>query len=218
MKKAFNIEKIENRAEWVHVSRGMSGKMAGILAISTSVIENAVCQARAKIKGSVCEKCFALSTVKRYGALAAHLALNLERLAGADLTPAQVPYINGTLCRFEAFGDLANVTHAKNYIRIAAANPHCTFALWTKNPGFLKKAIDELGKPANLIVVLSSFHLNKIDSAAAFPFVDHVFTVYDAETIERENVEINCGARDCMGCRRCYTVGNADFYISEKLK
>lgn len=206
------------RNNYIHVSYGMSGKMAGIPSISTSVLHNPTCQARAKIAGSICSKCYAASTVKRYGALRGHLALNLGRLANADLTPAQIPYINGAICRFESFGDLANVTHAKNYIRIAAENPHCVFTLWTKNPGFVKSAIDELGKPQNLIVILSSFHLNKVDSAAAFPFVDHVFTVYDKATIEREGIQINCGARDCMTCRRCYTLGNADFYISEKLK
>ena len=50
-----------------------------------------------------------------------------------------------------------------------------------------------------------------------FWFVDHVFTVYDKKFIEENNIEINCGSRDCLGCQLCYH-GDTEFYINEKLK
>jgi len=49
-------------------------------------------------------------------------------------------------------------------------------------------------------------------------YVDHVFTVYRPTTIEKNNVDINCGSRDCNGCMKCYTLENKDFNIREKLK
>ena len=46
--------------------------------------------------------------------------------------------------------------------------------------------------------------LNKPSNGERFAFVDKVFTVYDDATIDRDGVQINCGARSCMGCQLCY--------------
>ena len=46
-----------------------------------------------------------------------------------------------------------------------------------------------------------------------FDFVDKVFTVY----ADCEGVEINCGARNCFECHKCYTKNKTE-YINEKLK
>jgi hypothetical protein len=50
-----------------------------------------------------------------------------------------------------------------------------------------------------------------------FPFVDKVFTVYDPDFIEAENIDINCGARNCFDCGLCYEK-NGVAVINEKLK
>ena len=50
-----------------------------------------------------------------------------------------------------------------------------------------------------------------------FWFIDHVFTVYDKNTIKENNIDINCGGKDCLGCQQCYHKGT-EFYIREKLK
>ena len=43
----------------VIVSDNMSGKMYGIPAVSTSVLDNPICQKRREQKDSICFKCFA---------------------------------------------------------------------------------------------------------------------------------------------------------------
>lgn len=202
----------------VYISTGMTGKMEGIPAISTSVLSNPVCAARSRINGSICQKCFAQNTVSNYGALRDHVTDNYMVLNSRLLSADELPAVYSDICRLEAFGDLASVTQARNYIRIAKKSPWCTFAIWTKNPAYLDKAIQEEGKPENLICILSSNFINRVDSAARWNWVDHVFTVYSPDYIGSNDISINCGGRKCKECMRCYTVGNPDFHISEKLK
>ena len=209
----------------VYVSDNMSGKMEGIASVSTSVLLNKFCQARRNVKGSICEKCFAQATVNRYSGLEQRLRENTETLTKELLTPEEMPRFTCDIVRLESFGDLNNVLQARNYIRIARHNPRVTFTLWTKNHNFLKQAIEQEGKPENLIIIHSSMFMNavetKIDS-----FFDHRFTVWaDRDTAHNNNSCINCRGRlegaeidKCRNCMRCYTVGNTDFDIGELLK
>ena len=209
----------------VIISDNMSGKMHGIPSISTSVLENPICQKRREQKDSICSKCFAASTAKRYGSLAKNLSSNLElfirEVLPLDVLPRFIPEL-ANIVRFESFGDLANVNQAINYLNIARVNPGVRFALWTKNIGFLAKAVEIVGKPENIRIIYSSPIVNQaIDAETtkrAFPCVDAVFTVYDKKYIAENNTEINCGAKSCITCRNCYD--RPDFYsdIREQLK
>lgn len=209
----------------VIVSDNMSGKMYGIPSVSTSVLENPVCQKRREDPNSICSRCFAANTAARYSSLAANLKSNLELLTGeilpADVLPRFIPEL-ANIVRFESFGDLANVNQAINYLNIARVNPGVRFALWTKNIGFLAKAVETVGKPENIRVIYSSPIINQpIDvetTKRAFPCVDAVFTVYDKKHVAENSTEINCGAKSCITCRNCYD--RPDFYsdIREQLK
>lgn len=131
---------------------------------------------------------------------------NAEILTARILDNSELPTIDAEkypLFRFEAYGDLINTTQAINYIKIARKNPAVKFALWSKNPAFAVNAFRIAGKPENLQFVLSSLKLNTPAAGAdRVPYVDKVFTVYDDAHADR--VQINCGARSCFGCRRCY--------------
>lgn len=206
----------------VYVSDNMSAKMAGVPAISTSVALNPICQARAKNPDSICAHCFAIATVARYTKLGEHLAENTEVLTAEVLPLEELPKFgfNVGMVRFEAFGDLNNVTQVINYFNIARVNSHVHFALWTKNPKLIAVAIEAGAvKPANLNIIYSSPMLNApaLDIFERFAFVDKVFTVYDGATIEREDIAINCGARSCAGCGLCY-FDKVVKIVNEKLK
>lgn len=202
----------------VYISENMSGKMSGILAISTLCTINPRCIARMKSGENVCKHCFAAATTARYKSLREHLEENTRTLSAGIIPDENLPRFKKTvsIVRFEAFGDLVNVAHARNYLRIATINPHVKFALWTKNPDILADAIAIDGKPANMMVIQSALKLDTPEPPFA-DFVDKVFTVYRPETIDRENIEINCGARDCAGCAECY-LDKAVKEIREKLK
>jgi hypothetical protein len=102
---------------------------------------------------------------------------------------------------------LANDIQVINYFNICKANPYTNFALWTKNPQIVYKAILKgYEKPTNLNIIYSSLFMNqptKIETIKRkYPFIDKVFTVYDEKIAQ--SVSINCGARKCLKCRICY--------------
>lgn len=209
----------------VIVSDNMSGKMEGIPSISTSVLDNPICQKRREQKNSICGKCFAASTAARYSSLAKNIKSNLELLTGEilplDMLPRFIPEL-AKIVRFESFGDLANVNQAINYLNIARVNPDVRFAIWTKNIAILAKAVEMTGKPENIRIIYSAPIINQAIEAEkvkrGFPCVDAVFTVYDKKNVTENNVDINCGAKSCITCRNCYD--RPDFYadIREQLK
>lgn len=201
----------------VHVSDSMSGKMTGIPSISTSCLVNPICLKRMQDGESICAHCFAEATLNRYKAAGIAMESNYHLLTESVLPVGLLPvFANVAIVRIESFGDVANVTQAINYANICKANPCVMFAWWSKNMNIIQEAFDKVGKPDNVIMVESSPKLN-IAKNPSRPCVDKVFTVYDEKTIEAENVNINCGARCCATCRRCYSK-NTESVVSEKLK
>ena len=201
----------------LHYTVNHSGKMAGMVSISTAVTTNTRCAKNAQIPGSICQKCFAAKHKKIFPSMEKPMVQN-QRILTSEILPAEkLPTINNLYFRFEAFGDLNNATQVINYFNICRKNPRVKFALWTKNPDYIAEAIQEgHEKPDNLNIVLSSLFINK-ERSNPFPFVDKVFTVYDADHIEAHNIDINCGARSCFTCGLCYEK-NGISIINEKLK
>lgn len=201
----------------LHFTTKHTGKMEGMVSISTSVTTNERCAKNAQIKGSICEKCFAAKQMKIFPTMEKPMVENQRILTSEILPPEKLPIINNLYFRFEAFGDLNNDIQVINYFNICKKNPRVKFALWTKNPDYIAQAINAgHEKPDNLNIVLSSLFINK-ERPNPFSFVDKVFTVYDGETIDRENVNINCGANNCFSCGLCYEKNNV-VQIREKLK
>lgn len=205
----------------VHFTLNHTGKMEGMQSLSTSCTLNPACAARMKDPDSICSKCFAAAMHKRYSALAACLEKNSVALSQWCYYPEELPIINAAFFRLESFGDLINTDHARNYLRICKRNPWTRFALWTKNPGILARAIEmEGGKPENLNVILSSPFINTPCDASPWPFVDKTFTVYDKpgqKELEAAGGCINCGSRKCLDCLLCYTKNDVK-EIRESLK
>lgn len=210
----------------VHVSDYMSGKMEGIPSISTSCLVNPICIKRMQDGESVCYHCFAAATLERYTAAGSHAENNFHLLNSEVLPLEMLPrFKNVAIVRIESFGDVASVTQAINYLNICRVNPFITFAAWTKNAAIWNAAISKVGKPENLSLVYSSFKLNTPAAAREYftgsgeNNFDHVFTVYDKATCEfYGDGFVNCGARDCSTCRRCYRKESAEFNVREMLK
>lgn len=201
----------------LHVSDDMSGKMSGIPSVSTSCLVNPICIARMKDGNSVCSHCFAESQQKRYKASRENSIRNFHLLNDSVLPLELLPrFANVAIVRIESFGDVASVTQAINYANLCKVNPTVTFAWWSKNMKICKKAFDIVGKPNNVIMVESSEKMNT-QKERSCDIVDKVFTVYDEKTIAEKSVEINCGARCCATCRRCYSK-ETEAVVNEKLK
>lgn len=139
--------------------------------------------------------------------------------------------------RLEAMGDLINVAHAKNYLKMCVKNGYADFALWTKNPHLLWGAVLEVnGKPKNLQCVLSSFYIDRPDEVVywkynrmcmekfGYPLFDKLFTVWTESGAKEKNVQFNCcGAdgmkdRKCKNCLNCYKRENYNEFVNELLR
>lgn len=189
----------------VHYCMDHTGKMSGIISLSTSVLCNPVCQRRRKEGNSICAHCFAATNMAYHKSMQKPYERNFKILNGSILDDSVIPVISSRYGRGESFGDYASVNSVINFWKLAKKNPDTQFAMWTKNLRFVAEAIENgWKKPSNVQIVYSSPFVNK---TAVVPekyagFVDKVFTVYDKE--EAKNVDINCGARSCLACGRCY--------------
>ena len=197
------------------------GKMRGINSIGTSCANNPYCIKRRENGDSVCSHCYAATYMKMRKRLKERLEENAQILTTRLLKDNEIPVTNANVFRFESFGDLYNTTHLANYVLICERNPFTRFALWTKNTWIVDELFNGIGitKPNNLNIVVSSPMMNvqkAIDRKKCW-FVDHVFTVYDKNFIAENKIEINCGAKSCLGCQICYH-NDTDFYVREKLK
>lgn len=187
----------------IRFNMNMSGKMAGVNCLSTSNLVNPFCAARKNNPDMICSKCYADSTCKRYHKLQDNMLTNTAILTTRLFEIDEMPTINAAIFRFEAFGDLINATQCRNYFRLCKANPAVHFALWTKNPGIVRQAIAAgENKPENLVILLSSAKIGERVNPAKWDFIDKTFTVYRKNEMPPE--VINCGARCCLTCQRCY--------------
>lgn len=202
----------------VHITTNHTGKMEGMMSLSTSCMHNKFCQAYAKDPNKICSKCYASTQMKRYKNMDACFTRNAEILTQKILGKDEMPLINASLFRFESFGDLNNDIQLINYFNICKANKGTRFALWTKNP-FIVESVIKSGhkKPSNLNIVLSSHYLNK-EVDQKYDWVDRVFTVYTKKHAENNGVKINCAGKNCLSCKKCYVKSNKNFFINELLK
>jgi hypothetical protein len=194
----------------LHITTNHNGKMDGMQSLSTSPLINSQCNKNCKIDGSICSKCFSRKQMGAFPTMNKPLSENYEILTSRILPVNELPLINALYFRFEAFGDLANDTQVINYFNICKANPYTRFALWTKNPQIVYKAILKgYEKPTNLNIIYSSLFMNQPTKIyiikRKYPFIDKVFNVFtDEKEAWNYNLEINCGTRKCLKCRICY--------------
>ena len=191
-----------------NVSKKMIGaKIYGIPSISTNPLDNSWCIRMSGTEGTVCQHCYSIRSLKTYHA--SGNKVYSENFTELQKPLSEVPFLNYAYFRFHANGELGGTEHFRNFVRIAEANPHCTFTLWTKRHRLVSSFLagGRGGKPENLILIYSSPKLNvKADLPKWF---DKVFTVYDQE----HALEINCRQR-CIDCLKCYQK-NGPVYINE---
>lgn len=114
----------------IHFTEKHTGKMDGMASLSTSVVENPICKARAKVPGSICEKCFAAVMFARYNDnFADCFRKNTEVLTSTIIPVEEWPIVNYAYFRLESFGDLQAVKQVINYFNFAKANKRTVFAL-----------------------------------------------------------------------------------------
>jgi len=184
-------------------------KMEGMVSLNTSTECNPFCKEMQKNSEFVCSHCYAHQMERMYGKGLGYIAkykANGEILSSRNLTESELGWLTvelGTrrIVRFHSFGELLNMIHLNNFVRIAVALPKTTFALWSKRIDLIKKLKD---KPKNLILIYSTPRLD--DSTPYIPKgFDKVFSVYRKKVVEKNNIAVNCNSR-CIDCQKCYTL------------
>lgn len=204
----------------IHITTEHTGKMSGMVSLSTSTLENKECECHAKVAGSICEHCFARNLLNQRKSMNPALEQNYLILNSVVIPVELWPLLNYRFFRNEAFGDLGSVTHTMNYFNFMHRNSSTRFGMWTKNYKYIRETIEKHGykKPKNVQIVVSSLFLNIQLNIKLFPYADKVFTVYDKEYLEKHpEIIINCGKRHCLSCLNCYE-DNEIVYINELLK
>lgn len=195
-----------------------TGKMEGMLSISTTSARNCFCQKMQGQEGTVCSKCYTNKGFLKTVVNSKKLNKNYEILTSQDVEWKKVKdiyLINGyRFIRIEAFGELANLKQLENYYNLAKAFPKKRFTIWTKRIDLLEKST--LEKPKNLTLILSSLKID-MKQEHKLDVIDKVFTVFTKEGAETQNEKINCGAKKCAECKICYTKNKVKF-VNELLK
>lgn len=182
----------------------MTGKLKGIPATCTDTTSNTFCQAMQKTD-SICASCYsqAMLTGMRKNCKP-RWKQNLEVLSAPMGT---FPKITEKYARFQAHGELTNVQNAINLLIIAEKNPRTTFAFFTKRYQLVQRAIEQVGKPENVILIYSS---PKVDRKARRPkHFDKTFTTYSDKT-----GDYICKGKKCLQCLVCYDKSSTD-HITE---
>ncbi len=204
----------------LHFTLNHQGKMKGMQSLSTSCTCNKHCKSRSKSTSTVCAHCYAQRRMKIYKNLEKCLIKNTKILTEQVIPKENLPIINALYFRLEAFGDLNNTTQVINYFNLCKKNLDVKFGLWSKNLWLIEATInDGNSKPKNLQIIYSIPFLNDRNDNIfiLYPFVDKIFTVFEKNFIKKNDIEINCGAKSCLSCGKCYKKNKVK-YINERLK
>lgn len=191
------------------VSTNLRGKMTGMTVITSACTNNPHCEKLAKIDGAICQHCYAQRSLSYMKGPREAYVKNGILLSSGIIPKEELPYVNAEFCRLESHGDLINETHLENYVNLCKKNRHCRFSLWTKQWHIVENYFATRKAPKNLTIIFSSLMVNKqmdIQKYKDMGLKCKVFTVYDKKYLkENKDVVINCGARSCITCQKCYT-------------
>ena len=202
----------------IHIST-LTGKLENFHAISVNTVTNEFCNKmhKAKKKDSICTYCYSWALLQGYRKnVATALERNSRLLSSRLLSHDELPFINDAYFRFDAHGELINLTHLVNYVTIARKNKGCTFALWTKRKDLINKYHEHMRDimPDNLILIYSNPRISNIMDKPPKYFHRTFNNVLEHEEVERQN----CTGQQCKDCLLCYTPNNGVTTIVEKVK
>lgn len=163
--------------------------------------------------------------------------LSVERKISELPTPCPNEVNGMKPFRFEALGDLHNVDHAVNYIKMCMRNMDADCAWWSKNADFVWQAVLKMGgKPKNCQFILSSPYVNTPDRKTydkynkmcrdkfGYNLFDKLMTIWTENIAHRYAIEFNCcgsgGMKDrkCKNCLNCYKSVDYNEFVNELLR
>lgn len=202
------------------------GKIENISSGDSTATNCAFCQsmrkAAEKVENHICSKCYDIrqENFKNVSVLNRH-TLNLLIMSSIEYTENELKHVHGitNLFRVNSSGDIENVTHALNMIRLIKVNPQANAAIWSKNVPDMIAALQIEKKPENCILIQSDYLINS--TTQKNPAFDYIFRVYTKDKIDAA-IKLGmseCNGKKCMDCGyKCYFGNHSSNEIVEVLR
>lgn len=185
------------------VISSMTGKLEGMVSINTNPLTNSFCQEMHQNQRAICSVCYSINMLKtiRKNCINAY-ERNSKTLSTQEYSKSEVPTINASYIRINAHGELINMNHLKNIIKLAQRNPWANVSLFTKRLELIEECDYDI--PDNMILVYSHPDINPKDNV--IPNKMHkLFRVFTEDYISKNSeININCKGQKCFKCRTCY--------------
>lgn len=152
------------------------------------------------VKGTVCNKCYAMRGNYNWPALVRAQAKRLNAIRSPRWVPAMVTLIeaSGTAWfRWFDSGDIQSTNHLRKIYQIARALPGVNFWIPTKEYKFVEKAGPS---PANVVVRLSA---HKVDAYPP-PHVLGSMVVKEISPVKASMCNAKANDNQCGACRACW--------------
>ena len=178
----------------------------------------------------ICGYCYAYADQWKEAAWRRHklnaLILSSVLFTMEELKTLAIPSMR---CRINEDGDIVNVTHARNIVRLALSHSYIEFGFFFKNYEAVESGLHAEGihkradLPKNIRFIQSSYMIGI--KARPLWFTHCVFTVYPNEELTLQAIaagEFACNGRKCKDCGyHCYNTALNDdnvAYIAELLR
>jgi hypothetical protein len=162
----------------------------------------------AKVEGSVCADCYAMSGFYRMGNVKSCLEKRLESLSNPKWENAMTIAISGSegsgFFRWFDSGDIQSLAHLKQIAQIAKNLPSIQFWLPTKEYGIVTQYLKENELPENLTIRLSGF---MVDGPAPIALASRLGLVTSTVVSKGFTCPASSQGNKCLSCRACWDKG-----------
>lgn len=193
----------------------MTGKLDGIIGVSSNPLINSFCEKMQNVDGSICQKCYScrLLTTARKSAIPSWTA-NASVLVSGIIDEKDLPFIPpDSFVRFNPHGELQNDVMLLNFCKIAELNPKSNFLLFTKRFDLIRRFKGKI--PLNMSVIASAYYIDKPMEKIPEGF-NGVFNVVTEGFADEHKITVNCPLK-CKDCLKCWQKGKKTV-IYERLK
>jgi hypothetical protein len=166
----------------------------------------------AKIKGSVCSKCYAVKGFYRYPNVEKCLEKRFQSLSSPLWTEAMTAAIAGSegsgFFRWHDSGDIQSVGHLAKIVQIAKNLPGIKFWLPTREYGFVSSYLKKHKSfPENLTVRLSAY---MIDAEGPVTLANRLGLTTSGVSKEGFTCPASGQGNKCLSCRACWDRGTSN--------
>lgn len=182
-----------------------TSKMPGY-SISTPATDCITGSKLAKVDGSVCSDCYALTGAYRYPNVKEAMSKRQEFMQSpkwVELMVAAISRTRSPYFRWFDSGDVQSVEHARQILAVAAATPEKFHWIPTKEKKIWREALDGHPVPGNVVIRLSAA---MVDGAPPKSFT-HTSTVHKNEeaTPGSHICPASTQGGKCRDCRACWS-------------